>query len=130
MTFPVLSRVSNWTLHTTHSNIQNKKRRQRFKMLMCIKIALFPIMNQNLQKPMIHWHLRSIGDAHVVFVTLSSRTTLSQKTDRGAITNKERYLITAIKTDTGRLNFFVTKHNKVPPPLAETSSRSFSFLGR
>lgn len=43
-------------------------------MLMCIKIALFPIINQNLQKPMIHWLLRSIGDSHVVFVTLSSRT--------------------------------------------------------
>lgn len=27
-----------------------------------------------MQKPMIHWLLHSIGDSHVVFVTLSSRT--------------------------------------------------------
>lgn len=46
-------------------------------MLMCIKIGLFPIINQNLQKPMIHWLLHSIGDSHVVFVTKSSRTNVS-----------------------------------------------------
>ena len=43
-------------------------------MLMCIKIALFPINQDLQQKPMIHWLLHSTGDSHVMFVTISSRT--------------------------------------------------------